>query len=499
MGYNWAKQDMTHKIKIISLLMVSAMLFFVGCKKNNSENETNNETNETPEETFVEQIPEEILQLLDNCPSVNYQDPSVFGFNGKSDNPLDNLFAAMCSKAMELTDNEPYGEGDNKQIGLAYVYGRGLPESYEKDYRIRRRGTASVCTDSLYGIDCSGFIAHVMNAAEVGEINVAGRNVLVEMKAHEQVSYFKNLKRLRTSQYTGLVKVEEFENVSVTDIKNGDIIYKIKAIGNDTATHIGIFLKTTTGKLIMFQSSGDPSYTCQQNRHESEHGPIQKEINQDNLNSYFYANSGRARLLRITADTNWVDLGLPSGVLWATRNVGANSPKESGYYLAWGETEEDSCYDWKHYKHWTGTTDLYGNIINGSLTKYNEIDGLTTLQPADDAATVYLENETGSRMPTRQDWQELLDNTTDTWTTQNGVYGRLFTASNGNSLFLPAAGFRHIDGLFSVGEFGIYWSSSRSESDSYNAWYARFYADTLALSEYIRLFGLSVRPVRTFP
>ena len=184
MGYNWAKQNMTNKIKIVSLLMVSAMLFFAGCKKNNSENETN-EINETPEETLDELIPEEILQLLDSCPSVNYQDPSVFGFNGKSDNPLDNLFAAMCSKAMELTNpNTIYGEGDKEQKGLAYVNGQGkyfdaisgkYKTSYEKDYTIPRIGTNSVCDSALYGIDCSGFIAHVMDAAGVGEINAAGR------------------------------------------------------------------------------------------------------------------------------------------------------------------------------------------------------------------------------------------------------------------------------------------------------------------------------------
>ena len=85
-----------------------------------------------------------------------------------------------------------------------------------------------------------------------------------------------------------------------------------------------------------------------------------------------------------------------------------------------------------------------------------------------------------------------------TWTTQNGVKGEMFTGSNGNSLFIPAAGFRHVDGVFSVGEFGIYWSSSRSISDPNNAWYVRFNSEGLfALSEFLRLFGLSIRPVRS--
>ena len=499
MGYNWAKQDMTHKIKIVSLLIVSAMLFFVGCKKNNSENETN----ETPEEivdVFMldELIPEEILQLLDNCPSVNYQDPSVFGFNGKSDNPLDNLFAAMCEKAMFLTnDSLSY---DDEQYGLAYVNGYGIPNSYTKDYSIARIGTwvdgiDCTCQEPLYGTDCSGFIAHVMNTV--------GINGLFEMRARDQVDYFKNLTRLRTPPYTGLVKVEEFENVNVENIKNGDIIYKINS-GN-RASHIGIFFKTTTGELIMFQSAGDPSYSCQQNRHENGRGPIQKEINQDNLNRYFNANSGRARLLRITADTNWVDLGLPSDVLWATRNVGANSPKESGYYLAWGETEEDSYYDWNTYKYWTGTTDLYGNIINGSITKYNENDNLTTLQSEDDAAAIHWSNlGNNCRMPTYDDWNELITHCTQSFTTRNGVKGALFTAQNGNSLFLPAVGFRHVGGIFNNGQYdgyGFYWTSSRSTNDSNSAGYVRFNynSENPILKEYLRLFGLSVRPVLVIP
>ena len=519
MGYNQAKQNMTRKVKIVSLLLASIMLFFVGCKKNNPENETN----ETSEETNVELIPEEILQLLDNCPSVNYQDPSVFGFNGKSDNPLDNLFNAMCQVAMHLTNNTEYIAGvdpvkEPRQRGLAYVYGYGFDKndtvhySDIKDYRKRRRGWEYKFEQYLHGIDCSGFIAHVMDS-----VGIKGKKKsLFQMKAWEQVEFFKNLTELNTNLYSGKVKVKEYKNVSVKDIKNGDILYKITTIGNDTATHIGIVFKRPEDadlELTMFQSSGrtHPKDSLF-NLHENDHGPIQKKLNVPNLNKYFeidHGQKGFARLLRITTvvDTNWVDLNLPSNILWATRNIGANSPEQRGYYFAWGETEEDSYYDWIHYNHWTGTVDLYGNIINGSITKYNEQDHLTILQPNDDAAFVHLGGS--CRMPTKKDWKELFDNTTYTWDSRYGVKGVLFKekniVSNGDSLFLPAVGFRHEGGIFD-GEhypqhydgYGFYWTSSLDTTNSNNAWYVRFKyeTETPVLKEYLRLFGLPIRPVR---
>ena len=182
---------------------------------------------------------------------------------------------------------------------------------------------------------------------------------------------------------------------------------------------------------------------------------------------------------------DYVDLGLPSGTLWATRNVEAYNSEDFGYYFAWGETQQKTNYVFETYKYWW----------NGSMTKYNESDNLITLQPNDDAATAFLGN--GWRMPTQQDWQELFDNTTNAWTNQNGVNGRLFTAANGNQLFLPAAGFRHEEGAFNVSQFGFYWSSSRSEDNPNNAWFVRFNSEGFALREYLRLFGLSVRPVRS--
>ena len=88
------------------------------------------------------------------------------------------------------------------------------------------------------------------------------------------------------------------------------------------------------------------------------------------------------------------------------------------------------------------------------------------------------------RMPTREEWQELYQNTTHTWTTQNGVNGRLFTASNGNSLFLPAAGCRENSSLDSAGSLGHYWSGSLFTVYPYSAWGLSFLSGSYYMVEY---------------
>ena len=181
----------------------------------------------------------------------------------------------------------------------------------------------------------------------------------------------------------------------------------------------------------------------------------------------------------------YVDLGLPSGTLWATCNVGATTPEGYGDYFAWGETEPKDYYYWSTYQHYNGS----------NLTKYTGNDGLTTLLPEDDAATANWGE--GWRMPTQAEFQELLDNTTMTWTTQNGVNGRLFTATNGNSLFLPAAGNRWEGGLGYAGSDGIYWSSSLGSGSPNSAWNLYFRSDyAYVCGFYYRGYGFSVRPVR---
>ena len=196
----------------------------------------------------------------------------------------------------------------------------------------------------------------------------------------------------------------------------------------------------------------------------------------------------------VFADPDWVDLGLPSGLLWATRNVGATSPEDYGDYYAWGETTPKSVYDWPTYIYCNGYFNQLTKYCSNSDYGYNGfIDNLTILQPGDDAATANY----GGRTPTKEEWEELINNTTVTWTTQNGVNGRLFTGTNGNSLFLPAAGFRWESSLNDAGSYGYYWSSSLGTDLPISAWLFYFHSGGQYVYYSNRFDGHSVRAVRS--
>jgi len=190
-------------------------------------------------------------------------------------------------------------------------------------------------------------------------------------------------------------------------------------------------------------------------------------------------------------DYVYVDLGLPSGLLWATCNVGADSPEDYGDYFAWGETQPKDTYNWSTYQYCNGTSNTLTKYCNNSNYGYNGFtDNLTTLLPEDDAATANWGSDW--RMPTKEEWQELLGNTTNTWTTQNGVNGWLCTASNGNTLFLPAGGFR-----LRSDDFGAYWSSSLDVGAPVYPCHLYFNSYEYYMTDYyFRASGQSVRAVR---
>jgi hypothetical protein len=193
----------------------------------------------------------------------------------------------------------------------------------------------------------------------------------------------------------------------------------------------------------------------------------------------------------------YVDLGLPSGTLWATCNVGADSPEDYGDYFAWGETQPKSDYSWSTYQYCMGSSTKLTKYCDNASYGYNGFtDNLTTLQPSDDAATAQWGS--GWRMPTIEEWRELRDNTTHVWTSQNGVGGRLFTATNGNSLFLPAAGSRDGTNLDHAGWSGSYWARSLSPGHPSMVFNLLINADNCSTNgSGLRNKGLSVRPVRS--
>ena len=198
----------------------------------------------------------------------------------------------------------------------------------------------------------------------------------------------------------------------------------------------------------------------------------------------------------------WVDLGLPSGTLWAACNVGATTPEGFGDYFAWGETTQKTTYDWNTYKYCMGNYNTLTKYCSDSSYGYNGFtDTLTMLQVMDDAATVNWGNDW--RTPTYDEWIELFENTTNTWTTQNGVIGCLFIADNGRNIFLPASGYRYDDELKYAGNEGYYWSNSNSfygvdgQHAGVYAWaYILYYNDNICdPNSHYRYCGLSVRPV----
>lgn len=157
-------------------------------------------------------------------------------------------------------------------------------------------------------------------------------------------------------------------------------------------------------------------------------------------------------------DHGYIDLGLPSGLKWATCNVGANSPTEVGYYYAWGETERKGRYNWTTYSYCNGDYTTLTKYCNNSEYGYNGFtDNLTTLEASDAAAAVNW--GAGWRMPTKEDFQELIDNCTRTITTLNGRRGILFTGPNGNSVFMCDHR-SYVDDTLLDGCYSLYWTSS---------------------------------------
>ena len=179
-----------------------------------------------------------------------------------------------------------------------------------------------------------------------------------------------------------------------------------------------------------------------------------------------------------------VDLGL--SVLWASCNVGADSPEEYGGYFAWGETTTKSDYS-------SSTSITYGLSI--SALEYRGIIGADgQLAPAYDAATVNWGDDW--RMPTLDEIEELIDRCTWEWTSVNEVNGRLVTGPNGNSIFLPAAGYRNGADVFHRGSNGFYWSATLdSRYSTSSAYCLYFYDGNDDWGSPYRGYGLAVRPV----
>ena len=200
----------------------------------------------------------------------------------------------------------------------------------------------------------------------------------------------------------------------------------------------------------------------------------------------------------------YVDLGLPSGTMWATCNLGANNPEDYGDYLAWGEYTSKSKYNWSNYKFCRGSYNTLTRNCNNARYGYNGFtDSSYGLAGGDDPACYHL--GLYWHTPSPEQWEELYNNTKSTWTCRNGVYGMLFTARNGKSIFLPAAGYRTEGELKLAGSNCVYWSNvilsyyangnKGFDNNPCRAMLVGFKSDKFYKGNDERCYGLPVRPV----
>lgn len=188
---------------------------------------------------------------------------------------------------------------------------------------------------------------------------------------------------------------------------------------------------------------------------------------------------GESKKIKIEMD-KWVDLGLPSGTLWAAWNVGANSPEEYGGYYAWGETGEKSSYSLENYKHYLGEWyncdqigDIWGTSYDVAHVKWGD----------------------GARMPTLDEVKELINYSTFNYDTYNGVKGCYVIGPNRNYIFLPFAGYQGEKNLYYEGEQGLFWSGK--DAGRYLSCYFNCKEEGVTHNLYPRFDGLSVRPVKS--
>ena len=205
----------------------------------------------------------------------------------------------------------------------------------------------------------------------------------------------------------------------------------------------------------------------------------------------------------------YIDMGLPSHTLWATRNVGANAPEEWGHYFQWGDPKgngsdvnDGRICDWKHL--------LYYDDEGEIFTKYTGFDGLKELEETDDMATRNWGKDW--RMPSKEQFEELIDVSGKGYTEiaknsdggyiveMKGVKGlKIVSKKNKNYLFLPAAGYRVDNHFYDGGSEGLYWSRTHyplEKNEGFFAWYLNLRSIGVYMDDYYRYAGMTVRPVR---
>ncbi len=191
-------------------------------------------------------------------------------------------------------------------------------------------------------------------------------------------------------------------------------------------------------------------------------------------------------------DKQYVDLGLTSGLCWATQNIGATEPQEEGTHFAWGEVEPKEDYSYNTYR-WANLLKNNEYIKYVTDDWYGLIDFRTTLEPDDDAANVALEGKW--HIPTQADVEELLRECTTEFGSYYGVNGYFVTGPNGNAIFLPAVGIKEGTDYEASSRGGDYWTSSLYENNQGYAVTLSFSLTYIDIDDMKRTTGLAIRPV----
>ncbi len=244
---------------------------------------------------------------------------------------------------------------------------------------------------------------------------------------------------------------------------NSTISYKAMLIPQDVADNSKLIVVTVDGvdyvyrKGYEFRANTQHKFSITVNKAEGSVDITIGEWNMDYITNEGDANVEEEEVYDV-ADA--VDLGL--SVKWASWNMGASAPEEFGGYYAWGECEIKYDYWWDTYKYYTQSRGITKYCTSNNMGAV--IDDKTTLEPMDDVATVKWGEDW--RMPTLEECVELVNNCTWEYTDVNGVSGYTVTGPNGNSIFLPAAGFREYTDFCPQGQaqpnglYGFYWSKS---------------------------------------
>jgi hypothetical protein len=192
-------------------------------------------------------------------------------------------------------------------------------------------------------------------------------------------------------------------------------------------------------------------------------------------------------------EEDFVDLGLPSGTLWAKCNLGAEKETDFGLFFQWGDTHGYSDVGENQFKRNDYKWDNSGNI-----SKYNETDNKLVLDNEDDP--VFAATNGKFKSPTQEQLQELINHTDHEWIEnfeESGVNGMMFINKNDDTkyIFIPAAGDCYAGSHHGVGSWGYVWSASRYMSNAYGAWYMYFYAGDFHMNVFSRCSGYSVRGI----